>query len=139
MRMLSGAYIKTLAFSFFSEQDHTYENIWAWIWDSLTSCSRPEKIRWKKEFKNKIGRSVKFETFIFFWFVHHFKALNERISEWGYFLNLTKWFWRYLNFSAPNKGVFSDRYFKRELTYLKWHQKEEFWWAVLPFSGNKHS
>ena len=55
-----------------------------------------------------VGRSAKFETSIFFLFLHHLKALNERISEWAYFLNLTKRFRRYLNFSAPKKGVFSD-------------------------------
>ena len=26
----------------------------------------------------------------------------------GLFLNLTKWFWRYLNFSAAKKGIFLD-------------------------------
>ena len=26
------------------------------------------------------------------WFLHHLKALNERISKWAYFLNLTKRF-----------------------------------------------
>ena len=39
-------------------------------------------------------------------FLNHLKALDERISAWVYFLNLVKWFWRYLNFSAPKKGVF---------------------------------
>ena len=44
MRMLSRADAKTLAFSFFFfEQGHTYENIWAWIRDSVASCSRPGK------------------------------------------------------------------------------------------------
>ena len=27
----------------------------------------------------------------------------------GLFLNLTKWFWRYLNFSAAKKGIFLDK------------------------------
>ena len=40
------------------------------------------------------------------WFLHHLKALNERISEWAHFLNLAKRFWRYLNFSTPKNGGF---------------------------------
>ena len=50
------------------------------------------------------------------WLLHHLKALNERISEWVYFLNLTKRLWRYLNFSAPKKGGI----FRRDLegTYI---------------------
>ena len=43
--MLSGAYVKSLAFFFFSEQDRTYEKIWAWIQNSVASCSRPEKYK----------------------------------------------------------------------------------------------
>ena len=37
---------------------------------------------------------------------HHSEALNERISEWAYFLNLAKQFRSYLNFSTPENGVF---------------------------------
>ena len=33
-------------------------------------------------------------------------AFNDKISEWAYFLNLAKWFWRCLNFSAPKKKRF---------------------------------
>ena len=32
------------------------------------------------------------------------KALDERISEWAYFLNFNKRFQRYSHFSAPKKG-----------------------------------
>ena len=42
-------------------------------------------------------------------FLHHLKALNESISEWAYTLNLAKWFWRYLHFSAPKKRAFLDK------------------------------
>ena len=38
-----------------------------------------------------------------------YKALNERISEWAYFLNLDKRFQRYSHFRAPKKGVFVDK------------------------------
>ena len=38
------------------------------------------------------------------WFLHHLKALNDRISEWAYFLNLTEQFQRYSNFSALKRG-----------------------------------
>ena len=41
--------------------------------------------------------------------VCHLKALNERISEWAYILNLTKRFRKYLNFSTLKKGLFSDK------------------------------
>ena len=37
------------------------------------------------------------------------KALNERISEWAYFLNLAKRLRRYLNFSALKMGFFLDK------------------------------
>ena len=37
------------------------------------------------------------------------KALNERISEWAHFLDLAKWFRRYLNFSAPKNRVLLDK------------------------------
>ena len=37
------------------------------------------------------------------WSADHLKALNEKISEWAHFLNLTKRFWRYLTFSAQKK------------------------------------
>ena len=50
--MLSRAHVKTLVLSFFSEQGHTYENIWAWIWDFVASCSRPEKYKMEERFKN---------------------------------------------------------------------------------------
>ena len=45
MQILSRAYVETLAIFFFSEQNHTYENIWAWIRDSVASCFRPEKYK----------------------------------------------------------------------------------------------
>ena len=45
MWMLSREYVKTLAFSSFLEQGHTYENIWAWSQDSVASGSRPEKYK----------------------------------------------------------------------------------------------
>ena len=71
--------------------------------------------------------------------LHHLKALNERISEWAHFLNLAKWFRRYLNFRAPKNGVFSDKP-QREVTYLKWHQKEDFWRAFCNLLGiNTHN
>ena len=37
------------------------------------------------------------------------KALDERISEWTYFLNFDKQFQRYPHFSAPKKGGFVTR------------------------------
>ena len=40
------------------------------------------------------------------WFLHHLKALNERISEWAHFLNFAKRFRWYLNISAPKNGFF---------------------------------
>ena len=46
-----------------------------------------------------IGKSAKIETFSKF--IDHLKAINERFSEWAYFLNSAKWFQRYLKFSAP--------------------------------------
>ena len=69
------------------------------------------------------------------WFLHHLKALNERIWKWAHFLNLAKQFWRYLNFSAPKSRTFLDKTYK-EVTYLKWHQKEDFRMVFLQFSGN---
>ena len=71
------------------------------------------------------------------WCLHHFKALNERISEWAHFLNLAKGSRRCLKFSAPKNEVFLDKTL-REVTYLKWHHKEGFWGVFLQFSGNKH-
>ena len=50
----------------------------------------------------EVGQSWNFFKII--WFLNHFKALDERISAWVYFLNLVKRFWRYLNFSAPKKS-----------------------------------
>ena len=50
----------------------------------------------------------------------------------GRYLNLAKRFRRYLNFSAPKSGVFLDKSY-RELTYLKWHQKEDFWMLFCNF------
>ena len=44
---------------------------------------------------------------------------------WARFLNLAKRFWRYFNFSAQKNGFFQTR-LKRELTLLKWQQKEDF-------------
>ena len=41
--------------------------------------------------------------------IAHFKALNEKISEWAYFLNLDKQFQRYSHFSPPKKGGFVDK------------------------------
>ena len=41
--------------------------------------------------------------------IAQFKGLNERLSEWAYFLNLDKQFQRYLHFSVPTKGVFWTR------------------------------
>ena len=46
------------------------------------------------------------------WFLHHLKALNKRISEWAYFLNLTRWFQRYLNFSASKRVFLTVCYYK---------------------------
>ena len=58
-----------------------------------------------------LGREISqiWNFFKIIWFLHHLKVLNERISEWAYFLNLTKRFRRCFNFSAPKKGVFSDK------------------------------
>ena len=47
-----------------------------------------------------IGRRQNWNVFKIIWFLHHLKALNERISEWAYFLNWTRRFQRYLNLSA---------------------------------------
>ena len=47
-----------------------------------------------------------------------FKDLNERISEWAYFLNLDKEFQRHLHFSVPKQGVFVDKS-QRRTSYLK--------------------
>ena len=72
------------------------------------------------------------------WCLHHLKALNERISEWAHFLNVAKWFWRFLNFSAPKNWGF----FRQDLegTYLKWHQKDNFWRFFCNFLGtNSHN
>ena len=41
--------------------------------------------------------------------VAQFKAINDRISEWAYFLNLDKLFPRYLQFSVPKKRFFVDK------------------------------
>ena len=40
------------------------------------------------------------------------KALNGRISEWAYFLNLGKQFKKYSHFSASKKGVFVGKNLK---------------------------
>ena len=50
----------------------------------------------------------------------------------GSFLNLAKQLWRYLNLQDL-RG--KKTRLKKELTYLKWHQKEDF----LHYSGNEHS
>ena len=36
--------------------------------------------------------------------IAQFKAFNEKISEWAYFLNLDEPFQRYLHFKVPTKG-----------------------------------
>ena len=38
-----------------------------------------------------------------------FKAINERISEWAYFLNLVNQFQIYLHFSVPKRGFLWTR------------------------------
>ena len=38
-----------------------------------------------------------------------FKAINERISEWAYFLNLVNQFQLYLHFSVPKRGFLWTR------------------------------
>ena len=71
--------------------------------------------------------------------VAQFKALNERISEWAYFLNLDKRFQRYLQFSVPKKGIFMDKSL-RETSYLEWHQKQNFWWLFCsPLAIKPHN
>ena len=70
-------------------------------------------------------------------FLHHLKALNERISKWAHLLNLVERFQRYLNFSAP-KNVF----FLQDLegTYIsEMGPKRKFLEAFLQLSGNKRS
>ena len=48
------------------------------------------------------------------WFLHHLKALNERISEWVYFLNLTK--------HAKKGGIFRQDFGKTYISGMapKW-------------------
>ena len=41
--------------------------------------------------------------------IAQFKAINERISEWAYFLNLDKQFRIYLHFSVPERGFLWTR------------------------------
>ena len=41
--------------------------------------------------------------------IAQFQGLNERISEWTYFLNLDKRFQRYVHFSAPKKRDSVDK------------------------------
>ena len=82
------------------------------------------------KYTTMVGQNWNFIKII--WFLHHLKALNKRISEWADFLNLAKRFQRYLDFSASKNGVFKTR-LKRELTYLKEHQKEDFWRVFCNF------
>ena len=74
--MLSRADLKTLACSFFSEQGHTYENIWAWILDM-------KNIRWKREFKkhkiNFICLSKK-QAFLSIIFLKNYLNINNYLS-----------------------------------------------------------
>ena len=70
---------------------------------------------------NRLGNRT-LEFFKKYSIIAQFKALNERISEWAYFLNLDKLFQRYLRFSAPKRGGFVDKSL-RETSYLKWYQK----------------
>ena len=45
MQMLARAYVQALAFSFFfSEQGHTYENIWAWIWGFIATWTKGKRM-----------------------------------------------------------------------------------------------
>ena len=53
------------------------------------------------------------------WFLHHLKAINDRISEWAHFLSLTRGFWRYLNVSASKNGIFSARPKKKKKRFWK--------------------
>ena len=53
------------------------------------------------------NRSLKF--FKKYAIIVQWKALNEQISEWSYFLNLDEQFQRYLHFSAPKKKVLWTR------------------------------
>ena len=50
------------------------------------------------------------------------KALNERISEWAYFLNLDKRFQTNSHFCTPKKGVFVDKSSNKCLFYAKSYQ-----------------
>ena len=68
-----------------------------------------------------------------------YKALNERISEWAFFLNLDKWFQRYVQFSVPKKGGFVDKSW-RGTSYLEWQQKQNSWWFFCsPLVINPHN
>ena len=52
-------------------------------------------------------------------FLHHLKAINDRILEWAHFLYLTRGFWRYLNVSAPKSEIFSERPKEKKKRFLK--------------------
>ena len=87
--------------------------------------------KYHKYYDMEVGQN--WNLFKIIWFLHHLKALSETNSEWAHFKNLAKVFQRYLHFSAQKNGFFETR-LKRELTYLRWHQKD-----FLQFSRNKHS
>ena len=56
----------------------------------------------------KVSQNWNFLNII--WFIEHLKALNERISECAYFLNLVKRIPRYLNFTALIRSFFWTRH-----------------------------
>ena len=65
--------------------------------------------RFKLKILNQAGKQ-KYEVFLKVFGYSSVQALNERISEWAYFLNLDQQFQRYLHFSAPKKEVLWGNY-----------------------------
>ena len=66
--------------------------------------------------------------------ITHFKALNERISELSYFLNLDKRFQRYSDFRAPKKGFFCWQELKGNFI-LGMAPKHNLWCLFVAFWG----
>ena len=66
------------------------------------------------------------------------KAVNDRILEWAYLLNLANLFRKYFSYIAPKTGFF----FKEDLEgtdISEMAPKRRFLKGFSQFSGNKHS
>ena len=72
------------------------------------------------------------------WCLHHFKALNERISEWAHFLIWQGNSGDIWNLVLQKTGIFLTR-LRGKLHIWNGTKKKIFERFFLQFSGNKHS